>query len=393
MYDPKSRFSNKMKTLLPYVVKYCEIPIKNFLDDGLLLMTNIKPHKTGSETFEACACDDSLANKGFIWCYFDEHKLLLINTHLQAAGPGRERLAQVRQIRRFLNKISKKNEIHRIIIIGDFNVDMQTHHARIKIYNESLNNLNSSDNNNINAPIENPNNVIAVSNNNNTNNNTNNNSLIVEMKKTLKKKENNSHLLEGFDNYSNDVNQQLIHETQIVQDDQSECHTENHEVINEQNKENTKINIELSENINNTNNNNNNDDNKSNNIKNGINNKDQVSIHYDLQLPLHNDQYSDIDPLTQIPYDALPREMIPDAILQKKAKYVKKSYLNLPYYLGPKFIKLNGYEITFKRAKYNIDHIFANFDVHDIVNETYAEDLKILSDHRLIICQFRINPQ
>jgi len=127
-----------------------------------------------------------------------------------------------------------------------------------------------------------------------------------------------------------------------------------------------------------------------NNINNEINN---VLANYALQSPLQKDQCNDVDPLTLISYDILPPELMPPNINTQHMKYVKRSYLNIPYYLGPNFVKINGYQITFKRAHYNIDHIFANFNVHNVVNESYAEDIEILSDHRLIVCQFNIDPQ
>ena len=72
----------------------------------------------------------------------------------------------------------------------------------------------------------------------------------------------------------------------------------------------------------------------------------------------------------------------------KKGKYTKKAYINIPHHLGDKYHKLNPYQPTFKRAEYNIDHIFANFECKGIENELLALGRYQLSDHRLVISEF-----
>ena len=108
-----------------------------------------------------------------------------------------------------------------------------------------------------------------------------------------------------------------------------------------------------------------------------------------------------------------------------KTKFVKKAYINIPYehfvlfllyvpsvryrvikrptlcfsfsvffvryHLGPQFRKLNRYEPTFKRADYNIDHIFTNFEVKEIKNQMLALGRYKLSDHRLVVSEFIVD--
>lgn len=73
---------------------------------------------------------------------------------------------------------------------------------------------------------------------------------------------------------------------------------------------------------------------------------------------------------------------------KKKAKFTKKAYINIPHHLGEKYHKLNPYKATFKRAEYNIDHIFANFECKEIKNDLLALGRYQLSDHGLVISEF-----
>lgn len=82
-YDPKGRFMRKLRHYLPFAMKNSSIPIASFLDNGLCILTNKPPTKSGFERYDATACDDSLANKGWLWCYYETQKLMIINTHMQ----------------------------------------------------------------------------------------------------------------------------------------------------------------------------------------------------------------------------------------------------------------------------------------------------------------------
>ena len=107
------------------------IPFKKVSDNGLLLVTNKKSDMNGSYAFKHCLFDDSLANKGFIWLYYKTPKhILIINTHLQAAGDGTERYQQLGEIKQFINDFKdkyKESQELKIIVIGDMNVDMKNH--------------------------------------------------------------------------------------------------------------------------------------------------------------------------------------------------------------------------------------------------------------------------
>ena len=77
--------------------------------------------------------------------------------------------------------------------------------------------------------------------------------------------------------------------------------------------------------------------------------------------------------------------------LVKKFKFTENAYINIPYHLGEGYRKLNRYEPTFKRAGYNIDHIFANFECRDIKNSVLALERHKLSDHALVISEFNVD--
>jgi len=326
------------------------------------MMTNVKPYKTGFEIFESSACDDSLANKGFMWCYFNEQKLVILNTHLQAGGSGHERLQQLKQLRRFVNKIPKKFAVEKIIVIGDFNIDMQTHQERMKIYQQQQQQLlihdshhapDHADNKTIiyddmeDKPV-----IIENVDDNNNHPNKNENEVLYDNKQEVNKDNENSttdnpHLLTGFKKYEDELNEDIIQQ--------------------------------IHDNMNTPTNKNDNDK------KNKINHRSS--------LIKRKKSLTAEDPLTQISYNILPKQMVPlpvRSIFGYKKKYVKKSYVNIPYYLGPKFTKINTYQITFKRGKYNIDHIFCDFPVKSVHNESYAQDKKILSDHQLIVTHFTV---
>ena len=82
-YDPKGRFMHKLRHHLPYGIRDNDISITTFLDNGLCILTNKQPTKWGSESYTVTACDDSLANKGWLWCYYQPQKLMIVNTHMQ----------------------------------------------------------------------------------------------------------------------------------------------------------------------------------------------------------------------------------------------------------------------------------------------------------------------
>ena len=95
-HNPKRFFRWIMKKYLPFSYSKSNIPLKHIIDNGLLLLSNVKPDKCGMKGYRNMACDDSIAYKGFIWMYFKEkYNVLALTTHLQSAGTGNERLAQV----------------------------------------------------------------------------------------------------------------------------------------------------------------------------------------------------------------------------------------------------------------------------------------------------------
>lgn len=190
--DPKKRFYYHIKDWLPYCYYTNSIPsgIKDFkmLDNGLAFYCNIKANIYGFKSFDVATKTDKLSDKGFQYFYFDKiftknktrqnsnwndsnpsssksslnpsianasirienintnnnskDNLLVINTHLQADGEGMERVEQLKQLSQFIKNGRKKYDDNlNVIVVGDFNIDLQSHLERIHIC------LKSDDNN------------------------------------------------------------------------------------------------------------------------------------------------------------------------------------------------------------------------------------------------------
>ena len=131
-YNPKTQLTSLMRAHLPYSYSDISIPFRCIHDNGLLLLSNREADRFGAYGFANHACDDSMAYKGFIWAYFKEDHCLVINTHLQAAGEGDERLLQIKEINQFIShfesEMSKKSEDSqrtlKIIACGDWNIGL-----------------------------------------------------------------------------------------------------------------------------------------------------------------------------------------------------------------------------------------------------------------------------
>merc|ERR1712087_230067 len=72
----------------------------------------------------------ALVSKGFIWCLFGEAQvsppLLVINTHLQAAGKAETQVAQLDELREFIAaEKERRGEDLRVLIAGDFNIEIE----------------------------------------------------------------------------------------------------------------------------------------------------------------------------------------------------------------------------------------------------------------------------
>jgi len=301
-YDPKPRFIYKLRHHLPFAIKNSDIPISVGMDNGLVTLTNKPPTKWGFERYHSSACDDSLANKGWLWCYFKTQKLMLINTHMQAAGAGHERLLQLRELKGWLErKWESKGLVDKCLILGDFNVDMESHPERVQIYNDQR-----------------------------------------------------------------EKNQPLINEL--------------HEDEAEENKNNDIILVPS----------------EINNSKEKMSDDLVASNQTEIALKMNADIEEELgdDPLTCLSCHG--KESLVDNLRKmqmireggKKTKFTKKAYINIPHHLGATFHKINRYEPTFKRADYNIDHIFANFKCHGVKNNLLALGRYKLSDHRLVVSEF-----
>ena len=82
-YNPRPLFCDILKNYLPFSEFTCTHRYSKPMDNGLLLLFNQKPDQIGSEAFNDSVWEDSLADKGFLWAYFNKHNILVINTHLQ----------------------------------------------------------------------------------------------------------------------------------------------------------------------------------------------------------------------------------------------------------------------------------------------------------------------
>eukprot|EP00484_Ammonia_sp_Unknown_P030091 CAMPEP_0197025906 /NCGR_PEP_ID=MMETSP1384-20130603/6107_1 /TAXON_ID=29189 /ORGANISM="Ammonia sp." /LENGTH=525 /DNA_ID=CAMNT_0042454493 /DNA_START=149 /DNA_END=1726 /DNA_ORIENTATION=- len=326
-YDPKSRFIHKMRNFLPYAIKDSSIPISVFMDNGLCTLTNKPPTEWGCQSYESTACDDSLANKGWLWCFYEAQKLLIINTHMQAAGAGHERLLQLRELKSWLyKKWESKGLVNKCIVLGDFNVDMESHPERVRIFTET------------------------------------------QSKKML---------INAGNEHEHNPNLQLADKVHEDKDEEEEDDLgDAKEAVND-------VVISMDEH----------DDKPS--KKEDAMSKSLVN-EMEMAHKIDADIYDELgdDPLTPLPCST--KESLADNLRKlkmarqggKKTKFTKKAYINIPHHLGPTFHKLNRYEPTFKRAEYNIDHIFANFKCEQVKNSLLALGRYKLSDHRLVVSEF-----
>lgn len=104
------------------------------LDSGLLLLVNERPSASGFARYHSKRGDDSFANKGYLWAFLQERKLLVVNTHLQASGGEQVKLEQLRQLRVFLDGFSAANDGLTIMAAGDWNLNLD----RIGVVEEIL---------------------------------------------------------------------------------------------------------------------------------------------------------------------------------------------------------------------------------------------------------------
>eukprot|EP01084_Bolivina_argentea_P169536 293888_1 len=137
-YDPKWQVAVKLRGILPYSYSKHSIRWQHWLDNGLLILSNHPANKYGSYTWQNTVCDDSLANKGFVWAYFAKFHCLVINVHLQSAGDGSHRKKQIVETIQWVKQLTEsirnefENDDHlKIIATGDWNIDMHDHEKRI----------------------------------------------------------------------------------------------------------------------------------------------------------------------------------------------------------------------------------------------------------------------
>eukprot|EP01083_Nonionella_stella_P183693 664531_1 len=120
-HNPKQSFCQVLNGYLPYHYYDSNIPLcQRVMDSGLLLLTNKKATRSGFVAYVHCACADSMGNKGFVWAYFDVYNLLAINTHLQYSKSGEHTIAQINELKTFIDSFGDVN----IAVFGDFNVDL-----------------------------------------------------------------------------------------------------------------------------------------------------------------------------------------------------------------------------------------------------------------------------
>lgn len=125
-YNPKEIVIEYFRQYFGDSIQFPFIPWFQLMDNGLLILCNHSPNSTGFQSYSTYHGEDGLVSKGFIWCFFEDLDLLVINTHLQASGNIDIRLSQLNEIKIFLRE-KRDSFAHRrikVLLCGDFNIDM-----------------------------------------------------------------------------------------------------------------------------------------------------------------------------------------------------------------------------------------------------------------------------
>ena len=125
-YNPKQVFIDYFQQYFGHSVQFPFIPWTQLMDNGLLILSNRSPNSSGYQSYSAYHGEDALVAKGFIWCYFEDLSLLAINTHLQSSGDMEVRVAQLNEIKAFIEgkRVEFVQQDLKVLLCGDFNIDM-----------------------------------------------------------------------------------------------------------------------------------------------------------------------------------------------------------------------------------------------------------------------------
>ena len=98
---------------------------------GLLILSKYKISEYIFEPFNACNSEDCIANKGMLGIRIKN--TWIITLHLQHEYSSLQ-FTQLRQVKRFLGTLYKNYKSSKFIVVGDFNIDIDTK----KVYDEFI---------------------------------------------------------------------------------------------------------------------------------------------------------------------------------------------------------------------------------------------------------------
>ena len=116
----KRRFVSLFKNY-NYVMSPISLSIFKGTCSGLLILSKYKINEYIFESFSSCNSEDCIANKGILGVRI--RNTWIITVHLQHEYPSLQ-FVQLRQIKRFLKKLREIYKTSKIIIVGDFNIDI-----------------------------------------------------------------------------------------------------------------------------------------------------------------------------------------------------------------------------------------------------------------------------
>ena len=101
---------------------------------GLVILSKYNIVDHDSITFKFCKLEDCLSNKGMLLAKIGD--VWILNVHLQNDDIKTVvQFLQIKQIKKYIDNLRKKHPKDKIILVGDFNVDIKQHDNLSKIKN------------------------------------------------------------------------------------------------------------------------------------------------------------------------------------------------------------------------------------------------------------------
>lgn len=114
-----------------YVMSPISLSIFKGTCSGLLILSKYKINEYIFESFHSCNSEDCIANKGILGVRIKN--TWIITLHLQHEYTSLQ-FVQLRQVKRFLRTLYKKYKSSKFIVVGDFNIDIDTE----KVYDKLI---------------------------------------------------------------------------------------------------------------------------------------------------------------------------------------------------------------------------------------------------------------